>query len=72
MPPTVFISHSSKNKPFVEELISDLKREDVDVWFDKWEIHVGDSILQKIEEGLNNKDYLAIVLSKDSVKSEWV
>ena len=69
---SVFLSHSSKNKPFVKKLYDDLTKEDIDVWFDKWEIKVGDSIIRKIEEGLNSHDYLAIVLSEDSVKSEWV
>jgi len=72
MPSSVFLSHSSNDNAFVEKLYEDLTREDIDVWFDKWEIKVGDSIIRKIEEGLKNNDYLIIVLSENSVKSEWV
>ena len=72
MTSSVFLCHSSDDKPFVEKLCQDLTSGDIDVWFDKWEIRVGDSIIEKIEEGLKNNDYLAIVLSNASVKSEWV
>jgi hypothetical protein len=42
------------------------------VWFDKWEIQVGDSITQKIENGIRENEYLGIVLSPEALKSEWV
>ena len=42
------------------------------VWFDEWEIHVGDSITQKIERGLDKADFVAVLLTKHSVSSGWV
>lgn len=69
---TVFISYSSKDKEFVEKLALDLKKMGVGVWFDKWEIKVGDSIVEKINQGIKTNDFLAIVLSPTSVNSEWV
>jgi len=44
----------------------------IGVWYDKWEIKVGDSLIEKIQEGLDIHDYLAIILSPESVSSEWV
>lgn len=38
----------------------------------RWEIKVGDSITEKINEAIRRNDYLIVVLSKASVKSEWV
>ena len=70
--PSIFICYSSKDKRFVETLYNDLKEKEIDVWLDKWEIEVGDSITQKIEEGIENNDYLALILSKNSVESSWV
>lgn len=70
--PSLFISHTSMDKPFVEKLAKDLKRLGIDVWFDKWEIKVGDSITWKIEEGLRTNDYLGLVLSREALESEWV
>jgi hypothetical protein len=68
-----FISHSSKDKPFVERLATDLRtREGIDAWLDKWEIMPGDRIPQKLEEGLSRAGIFVLVLSPDSVKSDWV
>lgn len=68
-----FISHSSIDKPFVERLATDLRtREGIDAWLDKWEIQPGDSIPQKLEEGLSSAGILILVLSPESVKSQWV
>ena len=68
-----FISHSSIDKPFVERLATDLRsREGIDAWLDKWEILPGDRIPDKLEEGLANAGILVLVLSPDSVNSQWV
>lgn len=70
--PSLFLSHSSIDKPFVEKLAKDLNRVGIRVWFDKWEIKVGESLTWKIEEGLQANDYLGIVLSPEALNSEWV
>lgn len=59
--PSLFLSHSSADKTFVEKLAKDLEGVGVNVWFDKWEIKVGDSLTGKIEEGLQANDYLGLV-----------
>ncbi len=70
--PRVFVSHSSKDKPFVRRLLEDLKKQRLKIWFDERELKPGDSIVQGISEGLKASDYLMIVLSKASVQSKWV
>lgn len=68
-----FISHSSIDKPFVERLATDLRtREGIDAWLDKWEIMPGDRIPQKLEEGLSTAGIFILVLSPESVNSQWV
>jgi hypothetical protein len=42
------------------------------VWYDDWEIGIGDSIVAKIEEGLARNDTLIVLLSPASVESKWV
>ncbi len=69
---SIFISHSSKDKIFVEKLAKDLKKIGLNVWFDKWEIKVGDSLTWKIEEGIRENEFLGIVLSPEALESEWV
>lgn len=68
----VFLCHSSSDKIFVDRLAFDLEKTNVGVWYDKWEIKVGDSLIDKIQEGLEENDYLSIMLSPESVASEWV
>lgn len=70
--PKVFVSYSSRNKKFVVRLIDILKKNGIALWFDQWEIKVGDSIAEKIDVGIRSSDYLLIVLSKASASSRWV
>jgi hypothetical protein len=69
---SVFISHSSADKKVVRQLAEDLKDRGLKVWFDQWEIKVGDSIVERIQEGISNNSFLIVVLSKNSVSSSWV
>lgn len=70
--PSAFISYSSRDAEFVERLVNDLNKSGKQVWWDHWEIKVGDSITKKINEGINRNDYLILILSPNSVKSSWV
>lgn len=67
----VFICHSTSDKEFVNKLYARLATERVKVWFDALEIKVGDSLIGKIEAGLATMDYLAVVLTPESVASQW-
>lgn len=71
-PPSVFLSHSSPDKRFVRWLAEHLRTEGAKVWIDESEIKVGDSLIDKISEGIDRCDYLAAVISPSSVDSEWV
>lgn len=68
----IFLSHTSIDKPFVRKLAADLRNNGHTVWIDEAEINIGDSLISKIREGLDAADYIAVVLSKASVQSEWV
>jgi hypothetical protein len=67
-----FISHSTKDKPFVRKLAADLVSNGVRVWLDEQQILVGDSIPEKIAQGLAESDFFLLVASKNSVESPWV
>lgn len=68
----VFLSHSSKDKPVIRQLATDLTAEGVTVWLDEQNLHVGDSIPDGIAQGLAGSDFFLIALSESSVSSEWV
>lgn len=67
-----FLSHSSTDKPFIRQLAADLTANGIDVWLDEQRIRVGESIPEKIAQGLAESDYFLIAVSKNSIQSEWV
>ena len=69
---SIFLCHSSIDKPKVRRLANDLLIAGSTVWFDEAEIKIGDSIIRKIEEGINKCDYLGVVLSSAAKESVWV
>jgi len=69
---SVFLSHSHADKPFVHRLATALRNFGHRVWIDEAEIKIGDSLIQKIRDGLDSVDYVAAILSSNSIKSEWV
>lgn len=68
----VFISHSSVDKPVVKQLALDLEKLGYKVWFDQWELRVGDNILNELEEGIDQAGFVIVVLSRAAADSEWV
>jgi len=68
----VFICYSTQEVGFVQRLVRDLKDHDIPVWFDEAELEPGDSILQKIEAGIDRMDDLIVIMSPASVDSQWV
>ncbi|MBI2305350.1 MAG: toll/interleukin-1 receptor domain-containing protein [Chloroflexi bacterium] len=70
--PQVFLAHSSEDHVKVGRLAYDLRRRGIPVWYDEWELRVGDSLHDKIEHGIRSSGYLMVVLSPHSVESPWV
>lgn len=68
---SVFISYSSKDSEFADKLAVNLAKKRINVWLDKWAMQPGDSLLDKIQSGLTDSSFLLVVLSKNSVESEW-
>ncbi len=67
-----FLSHSSLDKPFIRQLAADLTANGIDVWLDEQRIRVGDSVPEKIAQGLAGSDFFLIGVSEHSVNSPWV
>jgi HEAT repeat protein len=70
--PSIFLSYSHLDKRFARRIAGDLMKYGVNVWIDEGEIRLGDSLIEKISQAIVTMDYLAVVLSPASVKSEWV
>jgi hypothetical protein len=67
----IFLSYSHADADFVESLATQLVRNKHYIWLDKWELNVGDSLIQRIQGALHLTPGLIVVLSKASVESEW-
>jgi TIR domain len=67
----LFLCHASEDKddfvrPLAERLEIDFK-----VWYDEYTLTLGDSLLQKINEGLKSSNYGVVVLSKAFFSKLW-
>lgn len=69
---SIFISHSSRDKEFVRMLNLHLSEYGVRTWLDENELALGDFLTEKITGGIENADYLGLVLSSHSIMSDWV
>jgi hypothetical protein len=67
----VFIIHSHQDKEFVDELGAALVNNRTRVWLDRWELNVGDSLIDRIQAAIMEASAIIIVLSRASVESQW-
>ncbi|HJU56274.1 MAG TPA: toll/interleukin-1 receptor domain-containing protein [Pyrinomonadaceae bacterium] len=71
--PRVFLSHSTKDKVFIERLASDLRRCQIEPWLDTDEIRDGRPWLKMIfEDGIQTCDAVVIYLTQSSLESKMV
>ena len=67
----VFVSHAWEDKKeFVDELVDELKKAGLKVWYDTSRIKWGDSMRQKIDEGLSHSRFGIVVLSPNYIAPE--
>ena len=67
-----FISHSSKDKPFVRELDRALRAFGVQTFLDERDIQIGEWIPRCISTSIEASAHLCVVISKNSAESDWV
>lgn len=67
-----FISYSTKDDDFANRLYADLQREGVRCWFAKKDIQGGQKIIEQIDRAIRYHEKLLLVLSNESMNSEWV
>lgn len=67
---TIFISYSHTDKARVDLLAVHMVKRNANVWVDTWELNVGDSIIQKIQDAITQSDALLIILTKAFVANK--
>ena len=68
---SIFISYSHDDVAFVDQLVENLIVERHSVWLDRWELSLGDSLIEKIQGALAKASAVLVILSKASVDSSW-
>ncbi|MCH7936972.1 MAG: toll/interleukin-1 receptor domain-containing protein [Proteobacteria bacterium] len=67
----MYIAHASEDKePFVRELADALDNH-VRVWYDDFTLTVGDSLREKMDEGLAKSRFGVVVLSRNFFSKHW-
>lgn len=67
-----FISYSSKDQKFAEWLHADLQNKGVRCWYAPHDLKIGEKLRVGIDESIRFHDKLLLILSKNSIESEWV
>ncbi len=76
----VFLCHNSADKAWVEKLAEQMESETVDgtadgrplrVFFDKWDIDIGQNFVQRIIHGLSQSRFVAVVISPEFLAAPW-
>ena len=71
-PQSLFLCYTHSNKDFARKLAEDLISLGIAVWMDEGEIRPGDSLVSTIKVAIDRMDYFVILLSPQSVSSDWV
>lgn len=68
----VFISYRKSDGQQAERLANEVRAAGHQVWFDEWEINLGDSVVGKMNEGLEGATYVVVCYSSSGITSPWM
>lgn len=68
----VFISHRGADVDLAEKLAQEIQQAGFQVWLDEWDIRVGDSIVERMNAGLETAKYVIVCYSEAGVLSSWM
>jgi hypothetical protein len=68
----VFISHRRSDTKEAERLANEVRRAGHQVWFDEWEINIGDSIIERMNKGLSGTTYFVVCYSSAGIEVPWM
>jgi hypothetical protein len=66
-----FISYASEDRDLAEALDVTLSQCGYKVWRDRGQLTLGDSLTEKINEGLTASRYAIVILSKAFIRKNW-
>jgi hypothetical protein len=71
-PPKAFLSYARENRAIAQRIAQSLQAKGIDTWWDEWEIPAGESLRQKIDEGLGHCTHFIVLLTQESISKAWV
>lgn len=69
--PHAFISYAHEDRAIAHELAFGLQRRGCEVWIDNGELRAGDSLVERLAEGIAEVDFVIAIVSAHSVSSQW-
>ncbi len=72
MKPKVFISYAGEDRELAKRITDRLLESNIQVRFDEYELKIGDSLIDKIQDALTTSDYILILISSNSINSKWI
>lgn len=69
---TVFVSHRGTDAVPAERLANELRAAGHVVWLDLWEVSVGKSIVERMNDGLTRASHFVLCYSSSGIDSEWI
>src|SRR5688572_11280703 len=67
----LFISHASEDKTDFVRPLAEALRKHYEIWYDEYELTLGDNLLQRIDAGLRSCDYGVVVFSPAFFSKKW-
>ena len=68
----VFISHRKADDQEAKRLANEIRNAGHQVWLDEWNIDLGDSIVEKMNAGLEGSTYVVVCYSASGITSVWM
>lgn len=70
--PVLFLSHASEDNIIAEKMARDFTANGIKTFYSDWEIGTGDSIVAKVNAGLDACTHFAVLLTPISITKPWV
>lgn len=71
-PPKVFLSWGWEDRAMAESVAQRLMSKGIETWWSEWCINAGDSLRQKIDEGLADCTHFIVLMTPTSINKPWV
>jgi hypothetical protein len=70
--PRIFLSYASEDRDLARVIAERLNEEGIETWWAEWEIGAGDSIVEKVNDGLAGCTHFIVLLTETSIEKPWV